>query len=339
MGDGTKENPFTRQDVLGKIAENGGTARGLDLSGRVFEEGIDLSGQVLCGIVLSDALLVRANFNGADLDGAVMQRANLEHATFNPLLKKETSLVKTDLRGAYLKFAEFQEADLSGAQLQKDPEKSICANLEGTDFRGANLSFSNLEECFLYRTKLQGAYLEGTSITEARLGDTIWGNYKIGEEVGEPEKRDYENAEHRYRQLKMKYANGGYYDVAAKFYYREKEANRKSIRFLSEHWNDRLAAEFMRALFGYGERWHRVSFWIAGLILVFAFVYYAVGMLTPNSFLHSLYFSAVSFTALGYGGWAPRPTGWAKALGVAETFIGVFMMALLLVTFVRKWTR
>jgi len=33
MGDGTQENPFTREDVLKKIEENGGTAKGLDLSG------------------------------------------------------------------------------------------------------------------------------------------------------------------------------------------------------------------------------------------------------------------------------------------------------------------
>ena len=33
MGDGTKENPYTREDVLRLIKENGGTAKELDLSG------------------------------------------------------------------------------------------------------------------------------------------------------------------------------------------------------------------------------------------------------------------------------------------------------------------
>ena len=42
MGDGTEQNPFTREDVLRRIEENGGTAKGLDLSGKRFEEGIDL---------------------------------------------------------------------------------------------------------------------------------------------------------------------------------------------------------------------------------------------------------------------------------------------------------
>ena len=43
MGDGTKENPLTRKDVLRLIEKNGGTASGLDLSGKYFEDEIDLS--------------------------------------------------------------------------------------------------------------------------------------------------------------------------------------------------------------------------------------------------------------------------------------------------------
>ncbi|KPK21624.1 MAG: hypothetical protein AMJ76_02205, partial [Dehalococcoidia bacterium SM23_28_1] len=59
-----------------------------------------------------------------------------------------------------------------------------------------------------------------------------------------------------------------------------------------------------------------------------------------GGFLDSLYYSAVSFPALGYGHWAPEPQGWAgRFLGAGESFIGVFMMALFLVTFTRKMTR
>jgi hypothetical protein len=56
----------------------------------------------------------------------------------------------------------------------------------------------------------------------------------------------------------------------------------------------------------------------------------------------SLYFSAVSFTAIGYGGWvtgADAPSTWTKWFGVTESFIGVFLIALFLVTFTRRWTR
>jgi len=343
MGDGTEQNPYTHEDVLKLIEEHSGS-EGLNLSGKVFEKGIDLSGLKppslsLSGIILNDALLLHANFDGSNLDDAVMQRANLRCATFNPLNSETATLAKVDLRGAYLKNAEFREADLSGAQFQEDPTESLRANLEETDFRNANLFGTNFKECYFYRTKLEGACIEGSNLEVARLGDAVWGNYKIGEE----NKKKFDIAEHRYRHLKMWYTQSGYLDIAAKFYYREREANRKSLKWYSRH---RWTLEFLWALFGYGEGWKRILFWIAGFVLFFALIYLAIGTLfpnlgtlTPNTFLHSLYYSAVSFVALGYGSWVKEATGWVKGLGVFETFLGFFMMTLLLVTFVRKWTR
>jgi len=75
MGDGTKENPYTREDVLRLIKENGGKAEGLDLSGKTFEDGIDLRGLDLKGIMLEEsclhfAHLERANLGWASLEGA-----------------------------------------------------------------------------------------------------------------------------------------------------------------------------------------------------------------------------------------------------------------------------
>lgn len=78
---------------------------------------------------------------------------------------------------------------------------------------------------------------------------------------------------------------------------------------------------------------------MAAVVFGLAGAYHLWGTFNSSSFSDALYYSATSFTALGYGQWAPQPIGWAKGMGVAEAFIGVFMMALLLVTFVRKWTR
>ena len=71
-------------------------------------------------------------------------------------------------------------------------------------------------------------------------------------------------------------------------------------------------------------------------LVIFAMTYYFWGNLDV---LDSLYFSAVSFTALGYGNWVVEPIGWVKVLGAIEAFLGIFMMALLLVTIVRRWAR
>lgn len=325
----------TREDVLRLIKENGGTAEGLDLSGKVFKEEIDLSNLDLSGIKLNDVSLFRAHFNGSNLDGSAMQRTNLQYATFNPLESKAASLQAVDLRNAYLENAEFREADLTAALFQGELGHLLPAYLDKTDFRHANLWLSDFKGCYFYGTKLEGTFIRGADIHKAHLDEADWGNYIIGEETS----REFYFAEHVYRRLKLWYSAAGMYDIAAKFYYREKESNRKSLKLWSKHWNDRLAAEFMRALFGYGERWWNVLFWVVAVIFGLAAAYFFWGSFSSSSFWDTLYYSATSFTALGYGKWAPQPTGWAKGMGVAEAFIGVFIMALILVTFVRKWMR
>ncbi len=340
-----KEKLLTRKDVLRLIKENGDTAEGLNLSNRRFVEAIDLSGLELQGINLSYAHLFRANFNGSNLDVAIMLGANLGYATFNPLDSKAASLQKVDLRHANLHDAEFREADLSVAQFQEthiqggvSPSELqdklfwyLPAILERTDFRGANLFLADFSGCHFYGTKLEGARIRGADIYNAHLEDVEWGSYKIGEE----NKKDYYSAQSIYRRLKQWYTNAGMYDIAGKFYYREKEAGRKGTK----RWNNRAAGWLMWALFGHGERWWNILFWIVAVIFGLAAAYHFWGSFSSSSFWDILYYSAVSFTALGYGQWAPQPTGWAKGMGAAEAIIGVFMMALLLVTFVRKWTR
>jgi len=294
-----KEKPLTREDVLRLIEEKGGTASGLDLSGKTFEAGIHLNDFDLELIILEKARFAVSFVRGpitADV-GAQLQKAKL---------------MRADLQGASLRFADLQEADLSMAKLT-----------------GADLSDAHLEGARLYRAQFDNTTnFQGVS----------WGDYKIGEELD----GKFNLAVDAYRRLKQWYTNAGMYGIAAKFYYREREAGRKG----AERCNDRAAGWFTWALFGHGEGWKRILFWIAGFILLFALVYFAIGTfapclgtLTPNTFLHNLYYSAVSFTALGYGSWAPQPTGWIKGLGAFEALFGISMMALLLVTFVRKWTR
>jgi len=350
MGDGTEKNPYARKDVIKLIKEGGNTAEGLDLSDYRFVENINLSDLDLSGIILNNARLFRANFNGSILDGAIMQGANLQYATFNSLKSKAAILYGVDLRGARLQNAEFRGADLSAAQFQEtriqgvvhlpEPQDKLLellpAFLEDTDFRDTMLFLAKFKGCYFYGTKLEGAFIRGADIINAHLEEADWGSYVIGEESKEEE---LHFAESIYRRLKMWYTNAGMHDIAAKFYYREKEANRKSLKLRSKNWLTRLAAEFMRAFFGYGEEWKRIFGWMAVVIFGLAGAYHFWGSFSPSSFFDTLYYSAASFTALGYGNWAPQPTGWAKGMGAAEAVIGVFMTALLLVTFVRKWTR
>lgn len=300
MGDGTRENPYTREDVLKLIEENGGKAKGLDLSGKVFKRGIDLSELDLEGIILSDAVLGYANFKGA-------------------------RLWEVHFEGAHLDFAHFEGAELYFAHLS-----------------GAILWFAE----FALDTKLE---------------HIDWGSYILGEEKN----GNFPAAQITYRRLKIWHTNAGMYDIAAEFYYREMETKRKFAQEqIHKLFKEYKVWQFLRFLFkerdfgnwlrlwlyrltcGYGERPWRVVAW--GLLVLFglALVYFllrgvAPYTLTVQAFWSSLYYSAVSFTALGYGPWfsAGSVRSWAQGLGAAEAIIGVFTIALFLITFVRKMTR
>jgi len=343
-----KEKPLTREDVLRLIEENGGTTKGLDLSEQTFVEAIDLSNLDLHGIILKDARfpvhfegaqLVGAKFNGSNLNGADLRSINLQYAQFTMLNNQPTYLEAADLRGSLLLNTNFQGADLTGAKFGDvaEAEGYPAAMLDDTDLRGANLFRANFKGCYFYGTKLEGAFIRGADILEAHLDEADWGSYKIGEEI----KKDFHSAESIYRRLKLWYRNVGRYDTSGEFFYREMEAKRKRFKQLLRPWHkDLLLLELSHLVFGYGERWTNLLFVIPALILIFGTFYFIIGFVWEWwAFWRSLYFSAVSFTALGYGSWSQTTNDWAKGVGAFEAFIGVFTMALLLVTFVRKFTR
>jgi len=188
-----------------------------------------------------------------------------------------------------------------------------------------------------------------------------WGNYILAEERHGP----LDWAEDTYRTLKVWHTQAGIYDIAAKFYYREMEVKRKFAQGqIYERFKESKKWNFLRFLFrekdfgnwvrlwiyrltcGYGEKPWRVVVWGISVLFGLALLYFFLRgvspyTLTAQAFLSSLYYSAVSFTALGYGPWftASSVRGWTQGVGAAEAIIGVFMIALFLVTFTRKMTR
>jgi uncharacterized protein YjbI with pentapeptide repeats len=100
---------------------------------------------------------VRPNLRGADLRGASLQLADLSRAYL-----RGTSLRGVDLRLANLSRTDLREADLSEARLY------------GVDLRGANLRLTNLREADLrgarlYEADLRGADLNGADLRGAHL--------------------------------------------------------------------------------------------------------------------------------------------------------------------------
>jgi len=345
-----EQKPLTREDVLRLIEEHGGP-EGLDLSQRNLREAdlseVDLHGANFQEADLRHANLQEASLSGTHLPGGHLYRANLQGGYLWLANLQGADLRRANLLGADLRYANLQEARLEGSNLNEADVR--WANLQGADLReanlqgadlwsanlqGADLSEANLQGADLSRADLRRARLAYASLREASLEGASWGDYKLGEEIA----GDFGQAASAYRAVKQRHTEAGMYDVAGEFHYREMEARRKAA------WKERRlpyasAVYLPRFLYGYGERPERVIAWAAAVIFGFALGHWAFGTLT-GGFLDALYYSAVSFTALGYGKWAAEPQGWAgRFLGVGESLLGVFMMALFLVTFTRKMTR
>jgi len=321
---------LARDDVL-RLREEHGGPEGLDLREADLAKAelneLDLHGANLAGAHLQGAHIHRANLQGADLQRADLHEAHLEGANL-----VEAKLQGASLEGARLKQAHVGWADLQGAVLRRaslDAAHFIGANLQGADFRNGYLLGVDLWQADLRRAKMAGALLR-----DAKLEDVHWGDYILGDEMA----GDFGDATSVYRTLKQQHTEAGMYDIAGEFHYRELEARRK-LAWKERRFPYALTTNALRFLYGYGERPERVIAWAAAVILGLALTHWAFGTVA-GGFLDALYYSAVSFTALGYAKWAAEPQGWAgKFLGVGESLLGVFMMALFLVTFTRKMTR
>ncbi len=135
--------------------------RGIDLQ-RINFTGSNLSFTKLTGNRLTEANLTRVDLSEADLSGCKLMSANLEGAILRKADLTEANLTgarlqRADLRGADMSRAICAEADLRGADLTR-------AKLSVVDFRMANLGRANLTGAMM-----RGALMRGSDLREAIL--------------------------------------------------------------------------------------------------------------------------------------------------------------------------
>ena len=105
------------------------------------------------------------------------------------------------------------------------------ASLERTNLRSATLDGASLENSRVLDSDFSGASLKGVSLdgvfisTLTKLDGVQWDADFISPLEIEG---NYESAAQQYRQLKEWYDRAGKRDIAGKFHYREREAERKA---------------------------------------------------------------------------------------------------------------
>jgi uncharacterized protein YjbI with pentapeptide repeats len=327
----------------------GAHLEGADLSG-AGADGVDLQGAHLEGANLSKAHLKKAELlkahlgkavlPNAILDGAGLEEAHLDWADLSGAQLKKAYLMRAHLEGANLSGAHLEEAFLEDADLER-------ANLTNAHLKGANLERADLRGANLHRAHLQQTNLKYADLFQADIEGINWGSRNIlGEELlhkGEKDEKKKQElikeAASVYRNLKLRHTEQGMYDIAGEFYFREMTAKRKALKWRANPAH-KLWSLFVSFICGYGEKPLRTIVWTASVIVGLGIIYFLIGAdWQLDAFGNSLAFSAMSFTALGYASWLETSDALIKGIGALESFIGVFTIALFLITFVRKMTR
>jgi len=160
------------------------------------------------------------------------------------------------------------------------------------------------------------------------------------------------------RKARVLYADAGVNDAASRIYISE-----SNLKVQNSNKYSKFAGNAYRLLSNYGESPWRVLFWIIGLIILCAVLYWVFDINTPSTGLFEcetqnkqpeilcsevsqkstnpltyLYFSVVTFTTLGYGDYSPT-IGWARLVASFQAFLGLMLSSLFIATFLRKFSR
>jgi tetratricopeptide (TPR) repeat protein len=176
--------------------------------------------------------------------------------------------------------------------------------------------------------------------------------------------KDYEYASLMYKYAALNYERDGEFFSYSYCFYKSKQAYRrfltlslifparvislfkpkqsKSFKYRVKDFLSWLVLSFSAVSWGHGEKPSRTLAMGTGVVLLSAF-FYSQGVLSadglrfsPNYF-QALYFSAMTFTTVGYGDFIP--IGLNQLVASTEALIGLFIMPLFVVGLSRKYLR
>ncbi|OPX21292.1 MAG: hypothetical protein B1H03_07020 [Planctomycetales bacterium 4484_113] len=355
LGERDWESYLTELPFVDEVP-GGRDLRGLDLSAMRGIPGLKYARDGF--LDLSHANLYRANMAYANL-----YRVHLEEANLYSVVLDDANLTNVHLRGAVIEYV-----SVDGAKISKTDLRGFNLNTV-KNLHSAELSEVRLGDTVLSREQFRqpdGRYaLKNEVQADEYCRECHYRPEKVAGAVPL-----YEAARGTYLALKNNFASIGEHAQASWAAYKEKDMERRllGLRLRLGSFRGILALQkrleyfgysFFDKLFKYGENPWRLVWWAMVVIIVSALLYplsgiaLGTGAADPSGVLTywnfgssaelvqgvliSLYFSAVSFTTLGYGDWAP--VGWlARFLGSGEALVGMLFFGLFVWTLGRRVT-
>lgn len=314
----------------------------------------DLTDAFLLGADLTDTNLREADLTDASLWGANLTNASLWGA----------NLTDADFGGASLSQADLTNANLTNADLRRIRVSNDGVNLQGATAIGIGINYTRLDSLTIDEgTKFGGKSLwEGDSDNEASSAIPLrWQPVFLrclSRSSTDPD--DLKQAELQYRATQRILREHDFRQLP-ELAVREKHARRK--RMLAERkplrWLSLAGARWTTL---YGESPWRVIYTSVVVIFVFGILFSLLGGIRPTTaeteplafdvlpslsipmpwwvetLGANLYFSAVTFSTLGYGDVEPASTA-VQFLASIESITGAALMALLVAVLARRITR
>ncbi len=295
------------------------------------------TGDLPAGANLKKVVLKNAHIEKCDLGEANLSQASLRGSRLFDVKLEGAELVGADLTGCDLSHCDLKDADLTRAVMVN--ARMWNAVLINANLTECDLSCADLWNARLFNVKLWHACLAGAkSLTKANFsGDRkLFDDARIGE-TGEL------SAEESYRDLKQYFMSCGRYNDASWASFKEKTMERLVYRKRGDL--NYFPSLFMSLVCGYGEKPYRIVLSSLSTIGIFAFLYWHFNSvefaITKNYLLRwsdYLYYSAITFTTVGYGDFIPNSHSFSRLLSALEAFMGVFLTGLFIFTLARKYS-
>ena len=303
-----------------------------------------LEAEVAAGRSMELAFLVSAPLGGSflstgsNLRGAIFIRANLADARLSYSNLSGANLSFCNLQNAYLSDCDLTDTKFIGAKLFntkfRNSGLTTCSGLSKQLFRGLRWGWCPEYRMFEEQpVQSEAVYrsLASRFASEGLLDDASWATYRAC------------LMKHAVLRHKLSFTQFWAEEVVTAMMNDPNRAmtlmqsmpgisprKRSSALFLGRagiflEW---LRSLTLRIIVGYGEKPLRVLWFGVAMILFYACVYSFCGAIGDRSFESCLYFSAITFTTVGYGDLVPH--GVFRLLAASEALLGILLCGLFL---------